>query len=64
MQACSPLMLEFAVELCYPASEILTGGWIFLGSVDGQISAQCWMGFGVGVFHYVSVGVSATPPVQ
>ena len=30
-QAANPLLLEVTVELCYPASEILSGGWIFLG---------------------------------
>ena len=30
-QAISPLLLELAVEVCYPVSEVITGGWIFLG---------------------------------
>ena len=30
-QANSPLLLEFAVEVCYPVSEVISGGWIFLG---------------------------------
>ena len=32
-QANSPLLLEFTVEVCYPVSEVISGGWIFLGWV-------------------------------
>ena len=27
----SPLLLEWTVETAYPVSEVITGGWIFLG---------------------------------
>ena len=30
-QMCSPLLLEFTVEVCYPISEVLSGGASFLG---------------------------------
>jgi len=47
--ACNPLILELAVEICYPASEILSGGWIFFGYGMGSLAFLIVFAFpGVG----------------
>merc|ERR1719342_169067 len=35
---CSPLILEFTVEVCYPVSEVVSGGWIFIGYGMGSMT--------------------------
>jgi len=49
--ACNPLILELAVEICYPASEILSGGWIFFGYGMGSLAFLI-------VFAFPGVGTS------